>query len=77
MNAPRCPHALSGCTYPEGECAGLCMPHQRPYQPLPTITIKLPIDQAVALYVAVTADPRDRVRMARHELMKAISGAPA
>lgn len=27
MNAPRCPHAASGCNGPtEGECIGLCMP---------------------------------------------------
>jgi hypothetical protein len=24
MSIPSCPHAASGCNYPEGECAGLC-----------------------------------------------------
>lgn len=74
MNAPRCPHAISGCNSPEGECAGLCM--RRPYVPLPTITVQLPIDQAVALYMATTTDPRERVRLARQALVQAIGAAP-
>jgi hypothetical protein len=28
-----CPHAPSGCNYPEGECIGACMPT---YEPTPT-----------------------------------------
>lgn len=77
MSPARCPHAASGCNGPtEGECLGLCMPRQRPYVPLPTITVQLPLDQAVALYMATTADTRDRVRLARRELVKAIGAAP-
>lgn len=29
-----CPYAPSGCNYPEGECAGLCMPVQM-HEPAP------------------------------------------
>lgn len=35
MTPYRCPHTASGCSYPEGECLGLCMP--RPSTPRPLL----------------------------------------